>query len=495
MSNSTIDTNFNFDNSYAEQLEGFYEPCIGDKAPAPVLLKLNHSLATELGLNIAQISTEKLAQILSGGTTPTGAKPLSQVYAGHQFGGFNPQLGDGRALLLGEVIKPNGERCDIHLKGSGPTPFSRRGDGKATLGSVLREYIMAEAMHALHVPTTRALAVVITGEKVMRSGLLPGAVLTRTAASHIRVGTFQFFAARNKTDKVKQLADYTIARHFPELINNHNPYLGLLRIVCERQAALLARWMHVGFVHGVMNTDNMTLSGETIDYGPCAFLDNYDPAMVFSSIDQQGRYAYSHQPDIAQWNLARFAETLLPLIDPNKDEATKLASHEVHSFPTYYQTDWLNGMRDKLGLTTEDEGDLALVNDLFTVMANDHVDFTQLFRRLASTLQGDASAVSKLFDNPQQFDLWHTCWLKRLAHEPVKPETRVIAMNSVNPLYIPRNHKVEEALYAAEKESDYAPFEKLITILSKPFDKQENTDEYTAPAPESFGPYQTFCGT
>lgn len=491
----TIDIGFNFDNSYAEQLAGFYVPCPGDKAPAPVLLKLNHVLAGELGLDLDQRPTEQIAQIFSGGIYPTGAAPLAQMYAGHQFGGFSAQLGDGRALLLGEVIDRNGQRRDIHLKGSGPTPFSRGGDGKAALGPVLREYLMGEAMHRLNVPTTRGLAVVLTGERILRDEPLPGAVLTRTAASHIRVGTFQFFSARDEEDKVKQLADYTIARHFPRITDDKNPYLGLFRAVCERQAALVSRWMLIGFIHGVMNTDNMTLSGETIDYGPCAFLDSYDPATVFSSIDTPGRYAYGNQASIAQWNLARFGETLLPLIDPNRDAAIELAMVEMNAFPDNYQNHWLEGMRAKLGLMTKEAGDFDLVTDLHTVMEGQNVDFTLLFRGLADALGGELSPVSDLFDEPQNFVQWHSRWTERLARDPLEPELRSRAMNAVNPLYIPRNHKVEEALFAAEKEANYLPFEKLMTVLARPFEKQKDCEDYTVPAPTDFGPYQTFCGT
>ncbi len=491
----TIDIGVKFDNSYAQKLEGFYVSHQGDKAPAPILLKLNHSLAEALGFELNHLQTEQVASIFSGSVSPMGATPLAQVYAGHQFGSFSPQLGDGRALLLGEIINRKGERYDIHLKGSGPTPFSRGGDGKAVLGPVLREYIMGEAMHALNVPTTRALAVVMTGEKIMRKELLPGAVLTRIAASHLRVGTFQFFANRNETDKVKQLADYTIERHFHELVEDQNPYLGLLRTVCDRQAVLIAKWMLVGFVHGVMNTDNMTLSGETIDYGPCAFLDQYDPATVFSSIDKNGRYSYSNQPNIAQWNLARFAETLLPLIADDHDKAVKLASHEVNDFSRNYQKYWLTGMRAKLGLMTVEEGDFKLAQDLHLAMEGQNVDFTLLFRGLADAVQGETGAIRELFDTPEKFDQWYKRWAERLARESVEPEQRIASMNTVNPLYIPRNHKVEEALYAAEKESNYAPFEKLMAVLTNPFEKKESLSEYAEPAPESFASYQTFCGT
>jgi len=490
---------FNFDNSYAEQLEGFYTACIGDVAPSPKLLKFNQPLADELGLGLGRaldgLPTDEIAAIFSGGTSLQGAMPLAQVYAGHQFGGFSPQLGDGRALLLGEVIDCHGARQDIHLKGSGRTAYSRGGDGKAALGPVLREYIMGEAMHALNVPTTRALAAVLTGETIMRDRPLPGAVLTRTASSHLRVGTFQFFAARGESDKVKQLADYTIQRHFPELKNSATPYLDLISAVRDRQAALVARWMLLGFVHGVMNTDNMTISGETIDYGPCAFIDHYDPAAVFSSIDKQGRYAYGNQPSMAQWNLARLAETLLPLIDPNSEQAINLATHEINTFNECYQGQWLVGMRTKLGLSTEEEGDLTLAQDLHQAMEAEHVDFTQLFRGLAGATQDNTDAVEGLFDNPERFNQWQLRWRERLSRDPMQTAARITSMNAVNPIYIPRNHKVEEALQAAERDADYAPFEKLMAVLANPFEPREGLDDYAAPAPVEFGPYKTFCGT
>lgn len=495
MTDSTINTTFKFDNSYAEQLEGFYASFTGDKVPAPELLKLNQPLAEELGLELNHLQAEDLAKIFSGSVILKGAAPLAQVYAGHQFGGFSPQLGDGRAMLLGEVINRNGDRCDIHLKGSGRTPFSRGGDGKAVLGPVLREYIMGEAMYALNVPTTRGLAVVITGEKVMRDELLPGAVLARVAESHLRVGTFQFFAARNEMDKVKQLADYTIQRHYPELKQSDNPYIGLLCAVRDRQAALLARWMLLGFVHGVMNTDNMTISGETIDYGPCAFMDSYDPSTVFSSIDRHGRYAYGNQPTIAQWNLARLAETLLPLIDLNSEEAVKLATHEISGFSGQYQQFWLEGMRFKLGLSTTETDDLTLAKDLYKAMEGQDVDFTLLFRGLADSMQGDMNIVQDLFDDLENFNQWHIRWTERLARDPMTTEARIASMNAVNPIYIPRNHQVEAALRAAEEESNYAPFEKLMTVLAKPFEKRKGLDEYETPAPGDFPPYRTFCGT
>jgi len=487
---------FKFDNSYADELPGFYEPFPGEKFPSTQLIKINRELAAEIGLDLTQLNDDEIAQIFSGSETPEGAKPLAQVYAGHQFGGFSPQLGDGRALLLGEIIDIYGARRDIHLKGSGRTSYSRGGDGKAALAPVLREYIMGEAMFALKVPTTRALAAVTTGEKVMReSGMLPGAVLARVASSHIRVGTFQYFAARQELEKVKQLADYTIKRHFPQLSEGKNPYLGLLCAVRDRQALLIAQWMHLGFIHGVMNTDNMTICGETIDYGPCAFMDEYDPLTVFSSIDTQGRYAYSNQPPIAQWNLSRFAEALLPLIHEDTDEAVRLATEEINAFTAIYQQHWLDGMCKKLGLSTKEENDLALVNEILQAMEGQDVDFTQFFRALSSALETNTNNIQDMFDDLEKINQWLTHWKERLSRDPMTLEKRIISMNQVNPIYIPRNHKVEEALRAAETENDYTLFEKLMTVLASPFEEGEGLDAYAVPAPSDFPPYRTFCGT
>ena len=374
--NNSAAAGFVFDNTYARELEGFYVTWKAAQVEQPTLVKFNRGLAQELGLDADALDSEEGGRIFAGNETPEGAAPLAQAYAGHQFGGFVPQLGDGRALLLGEVIDRNGRRRDIQLKGSGPTPFSRAGDGRAALGPVLREYLIGEAMHALGIPTTRALAAVLTGEPVFRETTLPGAVLTRVAASHIRVGTFEFFAARGEQAKVRRLADYVIDRHYPELKGDANPYLGLLERVRDKQAALIARWMHVGFIHGVMNTDNMAISGETIDYGPCAFMDHYDPATVFSSIDTQGRYAYANQPRIAHWNLARFGETLLSLIDADRNRAIARATEVVNAFPEQYERHWLKGMRAKLGLVNEEEADLNLATGFLTAMEGKKVDYT-----------------------------------------------------------------------------------------------------------------------
>jgi uncharacterized protein YdiU (UPF0061 family) len=403
-----------------------------------------------------------------------------------------PQLGDGRALLLGEVIDCNGRRRDIQLKGSGPTPFSRRGDGRAALGPVLREYLIGEGMHALGIPTTRALAAAMTGEPVYRETALPGAVLTRVAASHIRVGTFQLFAARGEQDKVHRLADYVIERHYPELKGHANPYLELLERVCERQAALVASWMHVGFIHGVMNTDNMAISGETIDYGPCAFMDRYDPATVFSSIDSRGRYAYGNQPSIAQWNLARLAETLLPLIDADTDRAIARATEVVHGFPEQYERHWLTGMRAKLGLASEDEADLNLATGFLAALEGGKVDYTLAFRRLADAVLGDEAPIRALFSDASAYELWSKRWRARLAREAVEPTARAAAMRRVNPAFIPRNHRVEEALSAAVERSDFAPFETLLHILERPFDDHPEFAAFAEPPPEGQGHYRTF---
>ncbi|MCY0147167.1 YdiU family protein [Hoeflea sp. G2-23] len=485
-----------FDNSYARELEGFYVPWKGAEVPAPKLVRFNRELAVELGLDADALDSAEGAAILSGHTAPEGATPLAMAYAGHQFGGFSPQLGDGRALLLGEVIDSHDERRDLHLKGSGRTPFSRGGDGKAVLGPVLREYIIGEAMHALGVPTTRALAAVMTGESIMRqAGAEQGAVLARVASSHLRVGTFQFFAARGETDRLRQLADYAIARHYPALAGKPDRYLQLLVQVRDRQAALIAKWMLIGFVHGVMNTDNMTISGETIDYGPCAFLDVYDPKMVFSSIDQNGRYAYGNQPQIAQWNLARLAETLLDLINPDdSDAAVRMASEVINGFPEAYQDAWLEGMRQKLGLECEEDTDMELATDLFSVMEGQNVDFTQLFRSLSHVAAGQAEAARTLFDDPAVFDGWLAAYRERLLREPGTVQERAAAMNRANPVYIPRNHMVEAALEAAAK-GDLKPFERLVEVLANPFEARAGLEVYALGAPSGFGAYTTYCGT
>ncbi len=475
--------NFNFDNTYARQLSGFYSRGEAEKSPAPQLVKLNHALALELNLDPATLEGETGAQIFSGNQPPDDAEVLAQAYAGHQFGNFVPQLGDGRAVLLGEVIDIHGNRRDIQLKGSGRTPFSRGGDGKAAIGPVLREYLIGEGMHALGIPTTRALAAVTTGQKVFREGMLPGAVLTRVAASHIRVGTFQFFAARRDTARLKQLADYTIARHFPSLATQPNPYLSLLAAASERQAALIARWMHVGFIHGVMNTDNMAVSGETIDYGPCAFMDRYSPQTVFSSIDRNGRYAYGQQPDIARWNLARFAETLLPLIHEDQPTAVNEATAVLDAFTDRYDDHWLAGMRSKLGLLDDPQpDDLELANSFLSTIEAHQIDYTLAFRNLAKAALGHEIPY---------LNEWLPAWRKRLSN----PAASAAAMNATNPVYIPRNHLVEAALSAATVNNDFQAFEQLLTVLADPFTERPGLEAFTQPAPPDSPPYRTFCGT
>src|SRR5262245_51745260 len=493
--NNHAGARFGFDNSYARELEGFYVPWKATQVAQPTLVNFNRELAEELGLDADALDSQEGAKIFAGNETPEGAAPLAQAYAGHQFGGFVPQLGDGRALLLGELIDRNGRSGHSQLHGSCPTSFSRAGDGGAALGPLLREYLIGEAMHALGIPTTRALAAVLTGEPVFRESVLPGAVLTRVASSHIRVGTFQFFAARGAQANTRRLANYVVDRHYPELKDDANPYLKLLERVRDKQAELIARWMHVGFIHGVMNTDNMAISGETIDYGPCAFMDHYDPATVFSSIDTHGRYAYANQPRIAQWNLARFAETLLSLIDDDRNRAIARATEVVNAFPERYERHWLKGVRAKLGLASEEEAYLNLATGFLTAMQGQKVDYTLAFRYLADAAMGREEPLGALFADPSAYDLWSGHWRARLAREPVAPLERAQAMRRVNPAFIPRNHRVEEALSAAVEGADYAPFEALLKILSRPFDDQPEFATFAEPAPEGQGCYQTFCGT
>jgi uncharacterized protein YdiU (UPF0061 family) len=473
-----------FDNTYARELEGFYVPWKAAAVTKPLLVKFNRALAEELGLSADALESELGARIFSGNEVLEGAAPLAQAYAGHQFGNFVPQLGDGRALLLGEVIDRNGKRRDIQLKGSGRTPFSRGGDGKAALGPVLREYLIGEAMYALGIPTTRALAAVTTGEPVYRETMLPGAVLTRVASSHIRVGTFQYFAAKGELEQVRRLAHYVIARHYPELHDHATPYLALLASVADRQASLVAKWMHVGFIHGVMNTDNMSVAGETIDFGPCAFMDHYDPATVFSSIDHHGRYCYDNQPKIAQWNLARLAETLLPLIDADNDRAIAKAIEIINAFPGSYERYWFDGMRAKLGLSEEKEGDLDLAIGFLKTMEGNNIDWTLAFRYL------NDERIHTLFAGVPDFEAWHQRWKGRLAGSD-----QAEAMRRVNPAFIPRNHRVEEALSAAFERNDYEPFDRLLKILARPFDDQPEFAEFAGPPPERIEGYRTFCGT
>ena len=490
-----------FDNSYARDLPGTYVAWKPVAVPAPELLYLNRALADELGLDAAALASAEGAALFAGNTLPEGAEPIAQAYAGHQFGGFSPQLGDGRALLLGEVIDRHGRRRDIAFKGSGRTPFSRGGDGKAAVGPMLREVLIGEAMHALGIPTTRALAVAATGEPVMREGALPGAVLTRVAASHLRVGTFQYFAARGDIDTLRRLAGYTIARHDPDLAGTPEAPLALLRRVAERQARLMAMWMNVGFIHGVMNTDNMTISGETIDYGPCAFIEAYDPATVFSSIDHGGRYAYGNQPAIARWNLARLAEALLPLLAAADDaaavqQAVAQATEVIDAFPALYAQALLDGQRAKLGLQRGDDGDRGLADDWLALLQQHRIDFTLAWRRLADAAAGDANPLRALFADAAAVNPWLQRWHSRCAREGTGDTQRAARMRQVNPWIIPRNHRVEEALAAASQRGELQAFEALLAALQRPYDEDGALARYAQPAPiEVTAGYRTFCGT
>ncbi|TFZ06165.1 YdiU family protein [Ramlibacter henchirensis] len=495
---------FRFDNSYARDLPGFYVPWKPAQVPAARLLFLNEPLADELGLDPAALLGEQGAAIFAGNTLPEGAEPIAQAYAGHQFGGFSPQLGDGRALLLGEVIDRQGRRRDVAFKGSGRTPFSRGGDGKAAVGPMLREVLVSEGMHALGIPTTRALAVAGTGEPVYREQVLPGAVLTRVASSHLRVGTFEFFSSRQDFEKLRQLAEYAIARHDPDLAGHPGRYLELLRRVSQRQAALVAQWMNVGFIHGVMNTDNMTISGETIDYGPCAFMEAYDPRAVFSSIDHNGRYAYGNQPPIAQWNLARLAEALLPLMvegesEEAADRAVADATAVIEAFPGLFQAALLRGLRAKLGLSegSDDAADATLANDWLGLLKEQRVDFTLGWRKLADAAAGDEASLQSVFSEAQPLQQWLARWRARCESEgTASSEARAERMRRVNPWIIPRNHQVEEALKAASAHDDLGPFERLLCALRHPYEEKAENALYAEPAPAAVTAcYQTFCGT
>ena len=507
MNDSTMELAFNLSHSYAEQLPGFYASVDPTPVRSPSLLHFNTQLANELGLDCEQLSQDVAQQLFSGNALPRDAQPIAQAYAGHQFGNFVPQLGDGRAVLLGEVLAPNGRRRDIALKGSGITPFSRGGDGKAAVGPVLREYLVGEAMHALGIPTTRALAAVATGESVMRDRALPGAVLTRVASSHIRVGTFQFFAAREQVDSLRRLADYVINRHYPEVSDAPHPYLSLLKVVADRQADLIARWMLAGFIHGVMNTDNMTVSGETIDYGPCAFMEAYDPDTVFSSIDHAGRYAYGNQPTIGLWNLARFAETLLPILGhEDSEQAVADATEILDTFMPTFQNHWYNGARNKLGLkprvqtdTTDGaaqttDAERSFIDDWFELLATHHVDYTLGWRYLADAADGKACNLQSLISNPAKLDTFLDRWRGMLNNVP----TAEVAteLRTINPIYIPRNHLVEEALSAASDDGNLKPFENLLQAVRNPFTEDPKFNRYALPASTDFtANYRTFCGT
>ncbi|CAN5875804.1 YdiU family protein [soil metagenome] len=488
---------FPFDNSYAQLPERFFKRTPPAPVRAPRLIRLNRELADQLGLDVDTLDTGHGAEIFAGNLVPEGAEPIATAYAGHQFGSFVPQLGDGRAILLGEVVDGSGVRRDIQLKGAGRTPFSRGGDGRAAIGPVLREYVVSEAMHALGIPTTRALAAVTTGEQVIRERALPGAVLTRVASSHIRVGTFEFFARRGDTDGVRVLADYVIARHYPDAVHADAPYRALLDAVIASQAQLIADWLLVGFIHGVMNTDNMSIAGETIDYGPCAFTDEYNAATVFSAIDQLGRYAYGNQPAIAQWNLARLAECLLPLLSDDADAAVADATHALEAFAPSFERAYHDGLRRKLGLHTEHESDIALAGDLLQVMTDNGADFTLTFRRLtdAAADPDNDDVVRSLFIDTAAIDAWLARWRQRLEREPGDTVARRDAMRRVNPAYTARNHRVEAVIRAAEDNDDFAPFEELLDVLSRPFDDRPEFAPYAEPPQEHERVLRTFCGT
>ena len=477
--------NIQFDNSYAALPERFFARTAPVPVAAPRLIKLNRALADELSLDADWLASAEGVSVLAGQKLPDKSSPIATAYAGHQFGHFVPQLGDGRAILLGEVIDRNGRRRDLQLKGAGRTPFSRNGDGRAALGPVLREYIVSEAMAALGVPTTRALAAVLTGEGVQRETILPGGVLTRIASSHIRIGTFQFFAARNDDDAVRQLADHVIARHYTDVAHDAQPYFALLVQVIARQASLVAKWMQVGFIHGVMNTDNASVAGETIDYGPCAFMDAFDPTAVFSSIDQNGRYAFSNQPRIALWNLTRLAECLLPLLADDEARAVELAKEALGTFSSAFDAAFTTGMLAKVGLSDAADDD-TLVAEFLHLLAENQADFTVAFRRLCDAADGDATELRTMFTDPAGFDAWSDKWRQR------SPDSS--AMRKVNPAFIPRNHRIE-AVIAAGLRSDFGPFEELVTVLSRPYDDQPDFAAYADPPRPEQCVTQTFCGT
>jgi uncharacterized protein YdiU (UPF0061 family) len=480
--------NVTFENRFATDLPELAVAWQAERAPEPQLLALNERLALELGLDPVWLRTPDGVRLLVGNAVPQGARPVAQAYAGHQFGGYAPRLGDGRALLLGEFVGSDGALRDVHLKGSGRTPFARGGDGLAAVGPMLREYIVSEAMHALGVPTTRSLAVVATGRPVRRETVLPGAVLTRVASSHLRVGSFQYARATGDIDLLRRLADHAIDRHYPDVAGADQPYLALFDAVVTAQASLVAQWMLLGFVHGVMNTDNMTISGETIDYGPCAFMEAFDPATVFSSIDERGRYAYGNQPVVAQWNLARLAEALLPLLHEEQEKAIALAVESLDAFDGHYGAVWSAGMRAKLGLPAglEDALTTSLVGDLLSLLHQSHVDYTSIFRRLGAAARGDAEPARSLFLDLAAFDSWLERWLA------VGPDAD--AMDRSNPVYIPRNHLVEEVLAAATA-GDPGPLERLLAVTADPFAERVGQERYAEPAPVDFGVYRTFCGT
>ena len=480
-----------FENSYTSALPELAITWNSDVAPSPNALIVNEAVAQSFNLDPQFLKTEAGARFLIGNELVDGCTPMALAYAGHQFGGYSPRLGDGRALLLGEILDSEGHRFDLHLKGSGRTTFSRGGDGKAAIAPMMREHIVSEAMHALGIPTTLSLAIVATGEQIARETWLPGAVLCRIAASHIRVGTFQYAAHHEDPTLVQRLADYAIGRHYSDLSNVDNKYLEFFKAVSLRQASLISQWTLVGFIHGVMNTDNMTISGETIDYGPCAFIDAFDPATVFSSIDHNGRYAFGNQPNIGQWNLARLAETLLPLFSNDKDESVAIATEVLMDFPKQYQALWDAGMSKKLGIKN---APTDLVNDLLQMLHTQSVDYTQFFRSLSSVIGGDASAARNSFINIEQYDVWEKQWKQLIAGESQTAEAIATSMNQVNPIYIARNHLVEEAL-AAATEGDLGPTLKLLEVVQQPFNERSGLERFTQPVPTEYKNYQTFCGT
>lgn len=485
---AAAETTLTFEGRFASEFEELAVPWQAEEAPDPRLLVLNERLAFELGLNPADLRTPAGTRLLIGNLIPEGATPVAQAYAGHQFGGYSPILGDGRALLLGEVTDAHGQVRDVHLKGSGRTPFARAGDGLAVVGPMLREYLVSESMHAMGIPTTRSLAVVGTGRPVRRESMLPGAVLTRVASSHLRVGSFQFARVNGDTGLLRRLADHAISRHHPAAAKAAQPYVAFFDAVIAAQASLVARWMLVGFVHGVMNTDNMTISGETIDYGPCAFMDAFNPGAVYSSIDQGGRYAYGNQPLIAEWNLTRLAEALLPLLHEDQEQAVALAVESLGAFRTRYSAAWLAGMKAKLGLGADANDDVAatLAEELLALLKDGEVDYTSFFRALSSAAGGATESARELFADPAAFDAWAERWL------PLAPDAE--AMGRANPVYIPRNHLVEEALAAATA-GDLAPFNRLAEVLADPYTERPGLERYAGPAPDDFGSYRTFCGT
>ena len=479
---------WHFDNTYSRLPKVMSSQLTPIPVENPKLTIFNHGFSKELGLDFSSLNNNQIASIFSGNLLPKESKCIAQAYAGHQFGYFT-MLGDGRAILIGEHLSKNNKRFDIQFKGSGKTPYSRNADGRAALGPMLREYIVSEAMHSLGIPTTRSLAVVKTGENVIRETPLPGAILTRVAASHIRVGTFQYVTATEDEKNLKTLFDYTIDRHYPKIKDSKTPAIDLIKIVMEKQTKLVVDWMRVGFIHGVMNTDNMAISGETIDYGPCAFMDAYDPETVFSSIDHNGRYAYFNQPGITKWNLARFAETLLPLIDKNKDKAIKIVTEIINNFGEIYKKNWLEMMKKKLGLIGEKNNDEKLINDLLSLLHEQKADYTNTF----CSLMNEDVQNDKIFNNKEFID-WHQKWKECLAKNNNSTEESLKLMRSVNPIVIPRNHKVEEVLEAANKD-DLNPFHDFLKVLEKPYENQSKTNNYQSPAPSSEKKYQTFCGT